>query len=79
MFEINTIKLDYDDKISFIKVNKNATHIVEFDFGLKGTSIIGVYDTTFNIITIPECIDLDIIDDTEYKVISIYNIKKVSD
>ena len=79
MFEINTIKLNYDDKISFIKVNKNTTHILKFVFGIKGNAIIGVYDTTFNIITIPSCINLDIIDDTEYKLISIYDIKKVSD
>ena len=78
MFEINTIKLDYENKTSFIKVNENTTHILEFDFEFKGgTPIIGIYDITFNIITIPDYIDADIIDGIEYKIIYIYKIKKV--
>lgn len=74
----NTIKLEYNNEISYIKVNENATHIVEFDFEFKGgCPIIGLYDTTFNVITIPDYIDSDMLDGIEYVRIYIYDIRKV--
>ena len=78
MYEINTIKFDVNEKTTYIKCRENATHIIKCEWEFNGgCPIIGVYDTTFNVITIPDFIDRDMVDGIEYVLIYIYDIRKV--
>ena len=80
MFEINTIKFDLNEKTTYIKCLENVTHVLKCEWEFNGGApIIGLYDATFNIITIPDYIDTDMVDGIEYKLIYIYDIKKVRD
>ena len=82
MFEINVIKTGN----TCIKVKENPilkgkeqpTHIFKYEWEYKGgCPIIGVYDTSFNIIIFNDYIDTFKVDGIEYKLIYIYEIEKV--
>ena len=74
MFEIKTILYNK----SYIQVNENPNHILKYDLEYKGGDpIIGVYDTTFNIITFHDYNDNFNVDGIEYELIYIYEIKRV--
>ena len=74
MFEIKTILYNK----SHIKVNENPTHILKYEFACKGGDpIIGIYDTSFNIITFPDYKENFKVDGIEYELIYIYKIKRV--
>lgn len=74
MFEIKTIVYNK----SYIKVNKNPTHILKYELEYKGGNpIIGVYDTTFNIITFPVYKENFKVYGIEYELIYIYEIIRV--
>ena len=78
MFEINTILDNLNKDKSFIKVNANPTHILKYELEYKGgCPIIGVYDTTFNIITFPDYNENFKIDGIEYQLIHVYEITRV--
>lgn len=78
MYEINTIKFDVNEKTTYIKCRENPTHIIKCDWEFKGGNpIIGLYDTTFGVISIPEYIDTYMVDGIEYMIIYIYDINRV--
>lgn len=74
MFEIKTILYNK----SYIKVNANPNHILKYELEYKGGDpIIGVYDTTFNIILFPDYNDNFTLDSIEYQLIYVYEITRV--
>lgn len=72
------LKFDVNDNITYLKGKEQPTHILKYEWEYKGgCPIIGIYDTTFNIIIFTDYIDTFKVDGIEYKLIYIYEIEIV--